>query len=306
MSPLAMDEDSRRRFASRWIRLGDPGPETLLDARLQLHWAVQLLAAFGEAFVPARPDDSHSALTWSPERRAFLSEPSVDGSALRLGLEPSPFTYRLFGPGPTGSDPFELQGRTLDQAARWLVAELEERIDGAAAAFRLSTPDIPGHRVGRGAAFDPSPPELAELERWFHDGYLLLEEVAGAEEGASPVRCWPHHFDIAVLIDVGGDEAAARPDDPDDDRSIGVGMTPGDDDFEEPYLYVSPWPYPEPEALPNLQPPATWYTGDWVGAVLTGPELVGVGDGLAQANRAASFAGAAIAGCRALLRNPGP
>lgn len=299
MSPLATDDQSRRRFASRWIRLGDPPPDTLADARLQLQWAAQLLAAFGESFVPHRPDDSHSALTWSPERRAFLSGATTDGSALRLGLEPGGLSYRLFGPGPTWSDPFELQGRTLAEATAWLTAELESRLPEGARGFEAPAPDLPGHRVGRGAAFDARPPELAEVERWFHDAFLLLEAVAEVEEGASVVRCWPHHFDIAVLIDVTGDEAAEGPD---PTRSIAVGMTPGDEAFSEPYFYVSPWPYPDPADLPDLQPPSTWHVGDWIGAVLTGPKLLEAGDELAQANRAAGFARAAVAGCRALLR----
>lgn len=300
MSPLAPDEGSRLRFASRWIRLGDPAPEALTDARQQLHWAVQLLAAFGTSFVPPRPDDSHSAVAWSPERRAFLSGATVDGSALRLGLQPGGFAYRLFGPGAAQSEPFELEGRTLAEAVGWLAAELASRMGEGARVFEPPTPEIPGHRVGRGAPFDAALPHLSELERWFHDASLLLEAVAAAEEGASAVRCWPHHFDIAVLIDL--DRDADPPVGPDEGRSIGIGMTPGDESYSEPYFYVSPWPYPEASALPGLPPPAGWHTEEWVGAVLTAHDLIAAGDEAAQATRAASFARAAIAGSRALLR----
>jgi hypothetical protein len=300
MSPFAPNEDSRLRFASRWIRLGDPAPETLTDARLQLHWAVQLLAAFGESFLPHRPDESHSSLTWSPERRAFLSGETLDGSSIRLGLQPGGFAYRLFGPGAAQSEPFALQGRTLAEAAVWLDDQLVGRLGTSDHRFSLGTPETPPHRVGRGAPFDAALPDLAEVERWFHDASLLLEAVSATEEGASPVRCWPHHFDIALLIDLEHD--ADPPVGPDEGRSVGIGMTPGDDSYAEPYFYVAPWPYPDTDGLPNLQPPATWHTEDWVGAVLTGPDLVAAGDETAQATRAASFARAAIAGSRALLR----
>ena len=120
MSPFAPDEDARARFASRWVRLGDPDPGTLRDARLQLHWALQLLSAFGDCFVPHRPDFSHSSVTWSPERRAFLSGQTVEGSSLRLGLEPGQFAYRLFGPETSRSGAFELRNRTRSEAAAWL------------------------------------------------------------------------------------------------------------------------------------------------------------------------------------------
>jgi len=300
MSPFALDEDTRIRFASRWIRLGDPPPDALTDARLQLHWALQILSAFGDSFVPHRPDFSHSSTTWSPERRAFLSGETVDGSSLRLGLQPGQFAYRLFGPGPAQSDPFELRGRTLAEAASWLEAELVSRLGKGGHAFTSPTPELPGHRVGRGASFDAVPADLAELERWFHDASLLLEAVSATEEGASAVRCWPHHFDIAVLIDLDAD--VEPPVGPDEARSVGIGMTPGDDSYPDPYIYVAPWPYPEPTDLPKLPPPASWHTTDWTGAVLTAQDLVDAGDEQAQATRAASFARAAIAGSRALLR----
>jgi len=300
MSPYAPDEDSRLRFASRWVRLGDPPPGDLADARRQLHWAVQLLAAYGEAYLPHRPDASHSAVTWSPERKAFLSGAPVDGSSLRLGLQPGDFAYRLFGPGPTQSDPFELRGRTVAEAAGWLDTELAARLGAGARPLSSPAPDIPAHRVGRGAAFDAPPAELAELERWFHDAALLLEAVAAAEDGSSVVRCWPHRFDIAVLIDL--DFEADPPVGPEEARTIGIGMTPGDEFYAEPYFYVTPWPYPDIEELPKLPPPAAWHTRDWIGAVLTAAELIAAGDEGAQATRAAAFARAAIAGSRALLR----
>lgn len=301
MSPFAPDEHSRTRFASRWVRVGDPPPEELSDARLQLHWAVQLLAAFGDSFLPHRPDASHSSMAWSPERKAFLSGATVDGSSLRLGLQPGDLAYRLFGPGSAQSPPFELRDRTLAEATVWLEAELAARLGGAASAFSPPTPDIPSHRVGRGAPFDARLADLAEMERWFHDASLLLEAVAAAEDGASPVRCWPHRFDIGILIDL--DAEADPPVGPEDVRTIGIGMTPGDPSYPEPYFYVTPWPYPDPADLPKLPPPASWHTGDWIGAVLTAADLIAAGDEGAQATRAASFARAAIAGSRGLLRD---
>jgi hypothetical protein len=300
MSPFAPDEDTRIRFASRWVRLGDPAPGTLRDARLQLHWALQPLAAFGDSFVPPRPDYSHSSVTWSPERRSFLSEATVDGSALRLGLQPGQFAYRLFGSGTHQFGSLDLRDRTRSEAEAWLRDELEARLGEVAGAFTPGVPEIPAHPVGTGAPYDAGPAELAEMERWFHDASLLLEAVSAAEEGASPVRCWPHHFDIAVLInlDAGSDPPVGL----DEARSVGIGLAPGDDSYPDPYLYVSPWPYPDPTVLPKLPPPAYWHTQDWTGAVLTADDLVGDGDERAQATRAASFARAAIAGSRALLR----
>ena len=62
-----------------------------------------------------------------------------------------------------------------------------------------------------------------------------------AEERAdgSPVRCWPHHFDIATLLTIAPGQ------------TIGVGLEPGDGYYDEPYWYVNQ--YPAPSATPGNQ-----------------------------------------------------
>ena len=50
-------------------------------------------------------------------------------------------------------------------------------------------------------------------------------------------------------------------------------MSPGDGSYPQPYFYVSPWPYPEGSALPALAS-GKWHTEVWVGAVLTGDEIL--------------------------------
>src|SRR4029077_1103451 len=78
--------------------------------------------------------------------------------------------------------------------------------------------------------------ELGELSRWFGGPAEALREfaakLAGLRPGPGPVLCWPHHFDMATLVrlDAGGDESA---------RSVGVGVSPGDEFYAQPYVYVS-------------------------------------------------------------------
>jgi hypothetical protein len=97
-------------------------------------------------------------------------------------------------------------------------------------------------------------PLFEELAKWYGNAALCLEALS------SPIRCWPHHFDIATQIGSG-------------DRSIGVGMSPGDGNYQQPYFYVSPFPYPDVASLPALAS-GTWHTKEWVGAVLIGEEIL--------------------------------
>ena len=51
-------------------------------------------------------------------------------------------------------------------------------------------------------------------------------------------------------------------------------MVPTGGDPDGWYWYVTPWPYPDPDALPTLDGPGAWHTEGWVGAVLSGEEVV--------------------------------
>ncbi len=66
-------------------------------------------------------------------------------------------------------------------------------------------------------------------------------------------------------------------------------------------MYVSPWPSPEAERLPELPEGAFWHTAGFVGAVLRGSELLAAADGAVQAARFRSFVFAAIEASRSAL-----
>ncbi|HEY9621236.1 MAG TPA: hypothetical protein V6C78_12745 [Crinalium sp.] len=58
----------------------------------------------------------------------------------------------------------------------------------------------------------------------------------------------------------------------DESKTVGVGLSPGDQSYSEPYWYVSPYPYPELSSLPVLDI-GFWHTDHWVGAVLTASQV---------------------------------
>jgi hypothetical protein len=239
--------------------LGLPPPTALTDARVELHWAAQVLAAAARALIPAVADDSHMSLEWSAAGRLLLGGMTPRNS--RLGLRPTDLTLVVVDADGGPQRELALAGRTLDQALAWVA----ETVGGAAPG--LPPYEMPDHVVGRGGSFGSGDRSaLAELARWYASADALLRDFVGlqthAKEHASPVRCWPHHFDIATLVSVPGG-APGQP------RSIGVGLSPGDSSYAEPYFYVTPWPCPQAAALPALPDGATWHRTGWFGAVLT-------------------------------------
>jgi hypothetical protein len=230
-----------------WIRTGSMDPHALADARLQLHWAAQVVAGVGRTLNVPRADDSHTSFTWSDAHQALLQEP-IDG--ITCGLRLHDLTIIVID---ATLRELPLRGRTLDEGFTFLESQFRKR---------LMRPDVdlPDHAVARGARFDADAGHLEELGRYYGDAAPVLDEIARSNPKAGPVRCWPHHFDIATLITLSehGDEA----------HTVGVGLSPGDSGSPEPYYYVTPWPYPDASRLGELSI-GRWNTVGWTGAVLS-------------------------------------
>jgi hypothetical protein len=278
---------------SDWETLGAVDPRELTDARLQLHWAAQAAAGVGKQLVPHQPDYGEQSFQWLAGPRV-LAQGVVEGK-FRSAVRPYPAALLLLdGDGATLAE-LLLEGCMLDAAYEWMKTEVE-RLWGRPLEKPLERPgeDFPSHPVGNGATFSTSGPGFAEIGRYYADADRVLRTVAGRNPGASPVRCWPHHFDIAtlILLDEGMDAEKAR--------SIGVGLSPGDGGIPEPYLYVLPWPAPAMTGLPKLAG-GRWQTEGWVGAVLEASDFAGAGSNGSQARRVETFLESAVSGSRRLL-----
>ena len=100
---------------------------------------------------------------------------------------------------------------------------------------------MPAFAIADGARYAVDGEALGELAAW----YAQRQPGAAARPGkrliahkldAPPVRCWPHHFDLDTLIYFDRKEPV---------RTMGVGFSPGDEYYDEPYFYVSIYPAPD-------------------------------------------------------------
>ena len=285
--------------AAHWEKLGDPSPGSLVDARLQLHHAAQIASSVGFTFVEPVKDDSHTNLEWFDSLGALTSKPAAGGPSFHAALDVAGLRLLLI----SGEDRrtirsfFDLDGQTVEAAYAWLKSVIERFAGSKLSKGIVRSPNpIPAHPVVDGQPFSFAAPEaFAELRRWFANSDRVLRKIEAETPKASPVRCWPHHFDIATLIEFQPSQGR------DSGRSIGVGMTPGDEEYPEPYLYATPWPYPHDPPLPPLAGEGQWHSEGWLGAVLTGPNLVAAGGADEQSLRAADFLGSAMEACRELV-----
>ena len=253
-----------------------------------MHHAVQFGTAAGISFLDHRPDDSHTNLEWVPALAGLFSRVVPARTAFRIGVRPADLTLLIVTEKDQPITRYRLHGRTIVEATEWIRAQIAPLGVDAARYTLKRHYEIPGHSVAMGDSFDASErSQFEELSKWFANGASILNSLARSIHDASEVRCWPHHFDIATLIHVAPE------------RTIGVGLEPGDQYYDEPYFYVNMRPHP-PAAQARSRPlwgRGTWHTREWMGAVLAGSRLEGAS---AQEWQVREFIDSAVSACRAL------
>lgn len=245
--------------ATSWTVVRPDQARALTEARLQLHHAAQLATALGISYLQPRADDSHTNLEWRDDVGALASNPVPARSGdVRLAVRVADLTLLFDGRA------FPLNGRTIADATAWLRESLATAgLDAGRFTLRRHY-EIPPHAVAEGRAFDASGEHLRQLAAWYANAAALLNALRANHDGASDVRCWPHHFDIATLITVAPG------------RTVGAGLEPGDVYYDEPYFYVNAYPRPAADALPpTLAGAGHWHTHEWIGAVLPGSRFAG-------------------------------
>ncbi|MDX2092583.1 MAG: hypothetical protein SFX73_32260 [Kofleriaceae bacterium] len=207
----------------------------LVAARLELHYAAQIVAACADAWLPERADDGHTSMTWrSP---TMVGERTPTEAA--IGVRAIDFAVLAFHGEEIQA--FPLAGKTLAEGLAWADAQL-----GPPRGAKLRSYDLPASPLRSGARFTGPEAALAELARWYDAGLAVVGRYAEPRT----IRIWPHHFDLGAILP----------------GNIGIGLSPGDAHYAEPYYYVTP---PAPLArAPQLAGGGFWRTEGWTGAVL--------------------------------------
>jgi hypothetical protein len=275
----AHEEDGRKRsYAHEDGRERPYGGSAQREARLQAHYAVQWLARAARAYAMPRPDDQHTNLGWDDSISGLTTHPLAQ--SLVLGLNVAALRLVLCeGATTVGAAVIDLQGLRDADIRQWLGGHLSAKGLDAAALDAPSPYEMPAHPLGRGAPHGAPglAPALTELATWFANAHLALEEtwqrIVSNGIAAPPVCCWPHHFDLDSLIQRGSGTGA---------HTVGVGFSPGDEFYEQPYFYVSRYPSPDVATLPALPPVGHWHTHHFTAAVAVADRILAAPDPQAE------------------------
>lgn len=248
--------------------------QDLTESKLQLHYAIQLIAATGAALAEPQSDYSHTSLCWNPNLWLFVGAIIAANQPFRVAIDPVALTILILNENDVKLAELSLHQKTLAEGLNWLKGEISKQRADADKVVFLSYPpdDFPDHAIAHGAPFARQQMEARQtLAASYAKTYELLQEIRTTTTAASPIRIWPHHFDMASLIalpETHNSEICNQ-----ESKSIGIGLSPGDKSYDEPYWYVSPYPYPDIASLPHLEGNGFWHTTEWVGAVLPASRL---------------------------------
>jgi hypothetical protein len=240
----------------------------LNEARRAAHSAVQWLARAARAYIPSRADDSHTNLGWDQALGALTTHPLPDGS--RLALRVAGLTMKLSGAN-TGE--LSLQDRSDADIRAWLASRLSVKGLDPSALDKPLPYDMPASAIATGGRYrlQHLEPALGELAGWYDNASRALDDVradlVSRSLRAPPVRCWPHHFDLDTLIYFNTENT----------RSMGVGFSPGDEYYDEPYFYVSVYPAADVANLPSLSV-GHWHSHHFAAAVVTAGRILDESD----------------------------
>ncbi len=233
----------------------------LEQARLELHYAIQLPMRASKIILQKKPDYSHTSLDFSAKKNAFTTH-NLNENNLHVGVTIN--DMMLYIEDDQSCNEFYLLGNTQAQASQWLQSELNKHHIGTDN-FDKGGFKLPPHGIADGKKYQCCEQDaFANLAIWYHNATLLLERLAvkyaDIQPGASQIYCWPHHFDLAILItfDKNNPETA---------RSVGVGLSPGDHFFNQPYFYTNPWPANSQMNFPDLLAPGFWNLEGFISAI---------------------------------------
>ncbi len=240
-------------------------PTELVEARELCHAAVQWASKAARANLVPKVDDSHSNLGWVNEHFGLVSHFLDAEQRIQLGFNFLERALLWVVDGRVDSS-FDLTTGSEATVQVWVDEHL-------AAADLRATPvaEMPYQLPAVDyAEFAGLKRHAVTLGHWYAAAHVALNGLVDRFRSMAVtepvVRCWPHHFDIAALfvLDEGDVETA---------RSIGVGLSPGDESYSEPYFYCSPWPAPDTKSLATPLPPWRWHTEGFVSLVCTASSL---------------------------------
>ncbi|MDN5216572.1 DUF5996 family protein [Fulvivirgaceae bacterium BMA12] len=257
----------------------------LLAARIELHRAVQLVGAVGRSYSPPSGEDEYGSLEWNNVSKLLVSVPVGQEEKIYAGLSLAKFNLGLYSQNGRLIEGMDLKKCTLSGAVNWLKVSLGKAgLQGEKLTMELPY-EIPEYAGDTEKKFKYKPKNtFKEFSNLYENAALILSHYRENNDHASEIKCWPHHFDIAMQLIFEGEG------NPDEKKYVGLGFSPGDENYKRPYYYINLWPAPDIPLsdLPSIQG-GKWNIEGWFGATLDIKNFKKINDAQAQMELVKTF-----------------
>ncbi len=266
----------------QWFSLKPVDLTAFAEAEKQLHWASQLVAMAGNAFLPHKEDDRHTSMRWEPGTRRLVSGLiTAGGTSLQVAVNVEHFLLQIVEENGVEIFTVPMHQRTMLELSSWLGVQLRYLDLDSSRIVPLTHFELPEHPIGEGQPFQKPAPEL--LQAWVaqrSDAQFLLQAPRIRFKAYDyRVAVWPHHFDSGLFI-------------PLPDKSIGglgMGWAPADSLVSEPYLYAYPLEKSDGEQPRESSLSCGYWPEGYGGAVLPFSQLAAEKEPSIQHKMGASF-----------------
>ena len=277
---------------TQWPQLTVADLQHLNAATEPIHVAAQLISMAGKFFLPHQSDDSHTNMGWDVDQKYLIGHPLPTSVPLRLALQPASMKLLIIYSEDQVVEELSLGGKTLEEAVAWVKRELTGHWFGTDS-YRIDLHyDMPAYSLLRGGTFAaPEGAGYVAFGKARELGQQVMEAYAAEFAHASPVRTWPHHFDMGTYVPIRLDESGGVV------NSLTMGLAIADSEVDEYFFYLTSWSREgkyATEPLSELPSGGCWGLKDDAGAVLKLSEVVRHPSAEAQMQAISTFLEAAI------------
>ena len=171
----------------------------MIEARLQLHYAVQFIAGVGASLAETQADFSHTSMQWHPDsqgdrfanRGLFVGALIPTAQHFQVALNPISFTSIILDSQGNPITTLPLAQRTIAEVLNWHKQEIAKL---GTDADRIELPiyginKFPDHAIVQGETFDPIQETARQLQiNYYANTHQLLLKITTQFPGASRIR----------------------------------------------------------------------------------------------------------------------
>ncbi|WP_027418560.1 hypothetical protein [Crocinitomix catalasitica] len=160
----------------------------------ELHQAAQYLAAAGISFLDKQADDSHTNVGWNSNKNRM--ETHVFGAQNQLAINLNSGNIEWLKNGAVSSEA-SINSNSHNEIVHWIKEQAKENKISNSISYNFHY-KLPYDDMINDYQFSLSTEKLKKIAKELSKAQNAFEQFLENEKLDSPIRIWPHHFDLGI------------------------------------------------------------------------------------------------------------